>query len=750
MRRFLLFVMSIVFVFFTGLASAEKVAISPVNPHFKEFLEKGYYKTFTKDGYPLGLVPSPIPPKTHKEMPSVLQLYLPSRYDLREYGLLTPVKNQGSYGTCWAFATYGSLESDLLKLGFPEFDFSENHLASNHGFDLGFDDGGNIYMSSAYLARGDGPVAESCDPYPSFSGSFNQASCPRLRYIEQIRILPGRSSVVDNAYLKEAVYEHGAVYSSIYWDSSCWDAGTNTYYCPQGVGRTNHAVVIVGWDDNKVVPGAPAPGAFIVRNSWGSSWGDNGYFYVSYYDEDFASKENAYFIDEPDINGGSFSIYQYDEFGMLTGIKCSGGIWGANVFQAREDLYLEAISFFIRDPADYEISVYLNCQDPSSATTSSVTISGRAYTEGFYTRRLNSPLFIPAASSFCVFIHLTNYADDAYPLALESKIDGFSSGVTIASNQSFYSCSGTYWYDVADSGGNLGNVCIKAIVRNRKGYRLSVSVNGSGKVTSSPSGISCPGDCSESFAENTRVTLTAVPSSGYRFSTWGGDCSSCKANSNCSVVLSSDKTCTAKFVEEEQIFDDVSATGEWSWAYEYINELYNEGITSGCSTNPLLYCPGSLVTREQMAVFILKAMNIAPASTCTGRVFSDVNTQTVEEIFCRYIEKFAQLGITAGCELDDPSTPENEAKFCPKSYIDRAQMAVFITKALGYQPASVCTGNVFYDVNAGIGEGFCRYIERFKELNITSGCWISPPLYCPFEYVNRAQMAVFIIRGFFE
>ncbi len=196
-----------------------------------------------------------------------------------------------------------------------------------------------------------------------------------------------------------------------------------------------------------------------------------------------------------------------------------------------------------------------------------------------------------------------------------------------------------------------------------------------------------------------------------------------------------------------QIFADVPPD---HWAFDYINRIYREGITSGCGTNPLRYCPCNPVTREQMAIFILKAMKIAPADECTGKLFSDVNVQAVGRDFCRYIEKFAQLGITSGCWPDDPSTPENEARYCPKDEINRAQMAVFITKALGHQPAAECTGNIFNDVDAGLGEGFCRYIERFRELNITAGCRANPPLYCPLDSVTRDQMAVFLVKGFLE
>ena len=90
---------------------------------------------------------------------------LPLSYDLRSLGYVTSVKDQGACGSCWAFATYGSLESVLLKSGGENRDFSENHLKNYHGFDWGPCDGGNADISTAYLARWGGPVNESDDPY---------------------------------------------------------------------------------------------------------------------------------------------------------------------------------------------------------------------------------------------------------------------------------------------------------------------------------------------------------------------------------------------------------------------------------------------------------------------------------------------------------------------------------------------------------------------------------------------------------
>jgi len=434
---------------------------SPINPAFEKFIKEikeGKVPKSPAGKYPLGLIPNPIKLRPHKPEKKLKAPTLPNRYDLRDEGLLTPIKDQNPYGTCWAFATYGSLESDLLKLSQPAYDFSENNLVNKHGFDPGFNDGGNISMSSAYLARGDGPVLESCDLYPNPGGSPN---CPRVKYIEDIIWLPGRANTNDNQYLKQAVYYHGAVYTSMYWDGDFYNRSTYTYYY-NGTENANHAVVIVGWDDNKETQ-ASNPGAWIVRNSWGKGFGEEGYFYVSYYDTAFAFNTNAYFIDKPDLNNGNFTIHQYDELGLENALGCGNTIYGANVFRANKFQKIEAVSFFAYEPADYEIRVYKNCNNPNNISGSpAITQTGSISEPGYYTIDLNTPVYVEKDSYFLVIVKFTTTSSDAYPLGIEEKINNYSSGATCNSGESFVSCDGVTWDDICGYY-DLTNVCIKAL-----------------------------------------------------------------------------------------------------------------------------------------------------------------------------------------------------------------------------------------------------------------------------------------------
>ena len=168
------------------------------------------------------------------------------------------------------------------------------------------------------------------------------------------------------------------------------------------------------------------------------------------------------------------------------------------------------------------------------------------------------------------------------------------------------------------------------------------------------------------------------------------------------------------------------------FAVKQIEAVFGAGITGGCSTSPLLFCPDATITRGQMAVFIETSLGAVTPPACTGTVFSDVNATTVGGAFCGFIEGLAARGITGGC------TP---TQFCPNDPVTRGQMAVFIEAALGNAP-NLCTGQ-FADVPTT--HALCGFIERLAADGITGGC--GGGRYCPNDSVTRGQMAVFLVAA---
>ena len=187
------------------------------------------------------------------------------------------------------------------------------------------------------------------------------------------------------------------------------------------------------------------------------------------------------------------------------------------------------------------------------------------------------------------------------------------------------------------------------------------------------------------------------------------------------------------FRQHKSVFWDVPLG---YWAYDYIMGIYNSGITAGCSQNPLRYCPDNSVTREEMAVFITRALDQMPEDGYCGSTdpFLDVR---FDRWSCKHIKKLEELGITSGY---------GDGRFGPEDVVTREQMAVFILKArAAVPPDGYCEGtDPFTDVS--FDRWSCKYVKELVELGITTG--YGDGRFGPDDYVTRAQMAVFLSRAF--
>jgi hypothetical protein len=175
-----------------------------------------------------------------------------------------------------------------------------------------------------------------------------------------------------------------------------------------------------------------------------------------------------------------------------------------------------------------------------------------------------------------------------------------------------------------------------------------------------------------------------------------------------------------------------------SFAYKFIETLFKNSVTSGCGAG--IYCPGTNVPREQMAVFLLvseEGAGYAPPD-CVTPLFTDVPCSSG---FAKWINELANptRAITSGC---------GGGNYCPADPVTREQMAVFLLRTEGgasYTPAD-CVTPQFDDVPCS--SGFAKWINELANRGITSGCNMTPPLFCPATPVTRAQMSVFLTATF--
>ncbi len=368
---------------------------------------------------------------------------LPSAYDLRNQSLVSSVKTQGSSGSCWAFSSLASLESVLLRKTGIEYDFSENNLKnllkkySTLGDVNGEPNtGDNDYEPISFLTSWYGPVLESNDPYDP--ASILSPILDPAFHIQDVYIIPERKNVTDNQLIKQAIYNYGAVSTGIYL------SGKNSYSTDRTI---NHGVVIVGWDDNysksNFSPNPPGNGAFIVKNSWGPTSGDNGYHYVSYYDTTIGSlcKSNDSTNEQLNYvvlmeNGDNYTnVYQHDS--IINALNTySDFVAYKNIYTATKNENIAAFGTYFLQKSDYRVEIKVNGKSVHTQTAT-VTLPG------YRTIKLNRYITVNEGDEFEVTVKI-NRTKTGHNYILVQYSDLYHS--PIKKGQSFVE------YDVDDGG----------------------------------------------------------------------------------------------------------------------------------------------------------------------------------------------------------------------------------------------------------------------------------------------------------
>lgn len=376
---------------------------------------------------------------------------LPARYNLAENGFVTDVKNQQDSGNCWAFAALASLETCVLKASNKTFNFSVENMKnliemySAYGWKMETNEGGYNGMSMGYLASWLGPVNATLDPFDD-KGTLSPLLDSEM-HIQNIYVLPARTSYTDNDAIKEAILKYGGLYASYYHSAGYLNSKTNAYYDPY-TGNGNHAITVVGWDDNYSKNNfytAPAgDGAFIVKNSWGSSWGDNGYFYISYYDRVLfaVNKDNQAFTYILNDTVRYTKNYQYDVAGMtdylITGKKT---VWYQNIYNATGNEAIAAVSTFFNTTVDYEISIYVN-------DVLQLTQNGRHEGSGYYTIPLKEYVPVAVGDIFKIVVKLANPQNGYAAVPISEQLS--TTRCYYAPGVSYFSNDGKKWTDLYD------------------------------------------------------------------------------------------------------------------------------------------------------------------------------------------------------------------------------------------------------------------------------------------------------------
>jgi C1A family cysteine protease len=434
---------------------------APLNPAFIEFIKNPPEVNY-------GYIPPPfdtshlnnIVPKNYAQPKA-----LPTQYDWREQNGVTPIKDQNPCGTCWIFGTTSVLESKALINEGVSYDFSEQSVAlsSDRSWVYLYDDsddpcmaGGWSWLAAETFIR-KGAKLESCSPYTpstlSCDGSCLEDSCPGIKRVNGYRLVTNDGSQLD--LIKQAIYSNGPVTGAFYYSSTYlyYDPTFGYFYdCPT-TSSTNHLISIVGWDDSIPHMNTQGTGAWIVKNSWGASWANSGYFYLAYKSSNL--EEISYLLYE-DYNT-SQTLYSWDESTMNSSLGYGDNdAWMASVYTSQIVGQLKQVEFWVPSPnAIYQLYIY----DGNSGSNLLAQKSGTLQEMGYYSIPLSTPVNLSQGQAFTVMVKL-NTPGYKYPIPIE-YVDSFAqppiqSGVTFIRNN-----DGDEWWDTSNNG---WNVCLRAVV----------------------------------------------------------------------------------------------------------------------------------------------------------------------------------------------------------------------------------------------------------------------------------------------
>jgi hypothetical protein len=341
-------------------------------------------------------------------------------------------------------------------------------MSLNNSFLLNQNDGGEYTMAMAYLASWQGPVEEKDDVY---GDGFSPQSLQAVRHVQEIQVIGAK----DYQTIKEMVFQYGGVQTALYTSLKNSQSRSEFYnsktyaYCYIGTEKPNHDVVIIGWDDNypkeNFTVELEADGAFLCRNSWGSSFGDNGTFYVSYYDSNIGV-HNVVFSDVEKVDNYD-KIYQTDLCGWVGQLGYGRErAYFANIYTAKTDERLSAVSFYATGKnTEYEVYVAHGYRQPKDLNEREPVASGTFQNAGYYTVALPEDIFLDQGERFAVIVKILTPGSER-PVAIEYAADETTQNVQISDGEGYISLYGKVW-ESAETTQNC-NICLKAFTRTKE------------------------------------------------------------------------------------------------------------------------------------------------------------------------------------------------------------------------------------------------------------------------------------------
>ena len=384
---------------------------------------------------------------------------LPYSYSYLSNGRKTTIRNQSVFSTCWAMASIVALETTLR----PELEqeLSVDHMTFQHSFKTNQYDGGEYSMALAYLLGWQGPVLEKDDPY---GDRKSDNTLQPVVHVQEAQIIKSK----DFQTIKEMVYKYGGVQSSLYTSMQSANGSSAYYnkkeaaYCYIGTEKPNHDVVIIGWDDNYPKENFNADidtnGAFICQNSWGTDFGKDGIFYVSYADVNIGVHNLVYTGVESTDNYDKINQSDLCGWQGILGYDASKAYF-ANVYKPSNVELIKAVGFYATD-VDTSYTVYLATNIGEGADFDNMTqiASGTFKNAGYYTVPLENSIEVYPGQRYAVIVKIDT-PNSSRPVAVEMVKSYATLTVDLTDGEGYISYNGVSWENVEEN--YDCNVCLK-------------------------------------------------------------------------------------------------------------------------------------------------------------------------------------------------------------------------------------------------------------------------------------------------
>lgn len=386
-----------------------------------------------------GFIPSPV--DFHNYSVSHLKTTdeLPSKYDSRDFGYITPSRNQVIAGTCWAFATCDAVEALSNKLGYSDGYLSPQLMSNCHyGFLWTKTMGGNFDMATSIMANLQSLAYEDSFPYDA-----SDEVCPDFTpddfpaYTLGAYFLPSGDMVA----IKQCIMDYGAVGASMFYDNKYLSGNVYKY---TGEEAANHAVSLIGWDDDERV--------FLAKFNWGPSRFDNGVLKISYDDSAIMTECTAFMtrVDKTEVT----NAYYYDKSGMICPYVFSKGDKASTLsyFTPKSKEMLTYVGAFVpQETPEITFTVMVGDDVPFVKTIQCPYL-------GFYSVKLDNPVEVD--NTFIVAVDYANY------VPVETVYEGYNDPAFIPIGKQYIQLNGTQTIAIGSDASEKVlremNLCVKA------------------------------------------------------------------------------------------------------------------------------------------------------------------------------------------------------------------------------------------------------------------------------------------------